>query len=446
MSAGGADPSLRPPIRPIELDLGRPWPLIDGPTGGEAWGGVQILVRLHGSPVGLILAPLPQSGIDPAELRAIVEPVVADAAAAHRLEHGCGPGAPASAAGPATPRPACLVARARISAEGPPLSVVIPTRNRADRLACCVDSVLATGYHDLRVIVVDNAPSGPETQDLVRRRSDWSGRVLYVQEDRAGVARARNRGLAVAGTALVAFLDDDVLVDPGWAAGLVSELTGEPGVGCVTGPIVAAELVELPQIWIEEYGGFCKGFVRRVYDCAQPPPSAPLFPYAAGRFGSGANMAFRAGDLAGAGGFDEALGGGTLSRGGEDLAAFFDVLAAGHRLVYQPSMLVRHYHHRDLAALRRTLLGYGMGLGAYLTKAVYDRPERLLDIARRARPGLNYLLNGSSAKNRGRSASYPWELTAREFLGLGIGPYAYLAARYALRRARDSERRAGAKR
>ncbi len=110
-------------------------------------------------------------------------------------------------------------------------------------------------------------------------------------------------------------------------------------------------------------------------------------------------MAFRRSVLGGIGGFDQALGGGTPARGGEDLAVFFSVLQQGCRLVYQPTMLVRHYHHRDYGSLRRVMLGYGMGLGAYLTKTVYDRPARLLDIARRVPPGLTYLLDGKSAKN-----------------------------------------------
>jgi hypothetical protein len=184
---------------------------------------------------------------------------------------------------------------------------------------------------------------------------------------------------------------------------------------------------------MEEYGGFCKGFVRRVHSCSDPPPS-PLFPYTAGRFGSGANMAFRRSVLGRIGGFDESLGGGTLARGGEDLAVFFSAVAGGCRLVYQPAMLVRHYHHRGYDAVRRVMLGYGMGLGAYLTKTVYDRPTRLLDIARRVPPGLTYLLAGSSAKNRAMSSSYPRELRAREYAGLVLGPFAYLLGRVALRR------------
>lgn len=214
-----------------------------------------------------------------------------------------------------------------------------------------------------------------------------------------GLSGARNTGLAVASASIVAFLDD-AQADAGWLAALV-------------------EPFENPQV-------VATGGVT------------------AGRFGSGANMAFRRSVLGRIGGFDPALGGGTPARGGEDLAVFFSVLQQGWRLVYQPTMLVRRYHHREYGALRQVMLGYGIGLGAYLAKTIYDRPTRLLDIAHRVPPGLKYLLDGKSAKNRGMSSSYPRELRIREYGGLVLGPFAYLAGRALSRREANDAIRAGA--
>ena len=311
---------------------------------------------------------------------------------------------------------------------GPPsLSLVIPTRERPERVLACVRSALATGYPGLEVFVVDNAPTSDATEQAFAN-ADLPG-VHYFREPVAGTSRARNLGLRQARGELVAFLDDDVLVDPAWAAALVEAFVRDPKVDCVTGPIVAAELETEAQILIEEYGGFDKGFARRVLDPATPPPGAPLFPYTAGTLGSGANMAFRREAIDALGGFDVALGGGTMSRGGEDLAAFLGVLLRGSRLAYEPSMLVRHFHHRSYEKLRRVLLGYGMGLGAYLARTVLTDPRQLLEIGRRLPTGVAYLFDPQSAKNAKRQTDYPRELTIRELLGLGVGPFAYVAAR-----------------
>jgi hypothetical protein len=189
-------------------------------------------------------------------------------------------------------------------------------------------------------------------------------------------------------------------------------------------------------MWIEEYGGFAKGFLRRVFDPFDSTAEVPLFPYAAGTYGSGANMAFRRETLLELLGFDPALGIGTAARGGEDLAAFAGALLLGRRLVYEPSMMVRHCHPRDYEKLRQVMLGYGVGLGAYLAKMICDRPSTLSEVVRRVPAGLAYLLSPKSSKNAHKSAGYPRELTFRELAGIAWGPFAYGLGRLELKRRR----------
>src|SRR6185312_6444167 len=110
------------------------------------------------------------------------------------------------------------------------------------------------------------------------------------------------------------------------------------------GRIVPYELVTRAHAWMEGYAGYDKGTSRRVFDLGEHRPEDPLFPFTAGSLGSGANMAFDTSVLRAMGGFDPALGAGTRARGGDDLAAFFEVLQRGHRLVYEPAALVRHRH------------------------------------------------------------------------------------------------------
>jgi len=429
--ATAKDGVLAPPIRILEVDLDQEWAGATGTWDDNAnW--AQVLFRLHGCPVGLVLAPLPPDGFSASALQEVTGAAVADAVGAHRSRDR--ELAEAREHSDDVAEPPCKREHDEISASGPSLDVVVPTRNRPELLERCVDSILSTGYKNLRVIVVDNDPSGPETADRVARRVDWGPRVDYVKVMRAGSSLARNRGIGNATAEIIAFVDDDIVVDPGWAASLVLAFLREPHAGCVTGAIIAAELNTHAQVWIEEYGGFSKGFLRRVYDPLDRPPNLPLYPYAAGTYGSGANMAFRREALNDIQGFDPALGLGTTSRGGEDLAAFAAVLLNGWRLVYEPSVMVKHWHHGEYAALRRVIFGYGLGLGAYLAKTVCDRPSTFFDMVRRAPPGLAYLLSRKSPKNTRKRADYPRELTARELTGLAMGPFAYAMARVKLRR------------
>jgi glycosyltransferase involved in cell wall biosynthesis len=94
----------------------------------------------------------------------------------------------------------------------PPVSVIIPVFNGAAYLADAVSSVRTQGCADLELILVDDG-STDGTADVIRRLPQDG--LRWVRQDNGGPARARNRGLRMAGGGIVAFLDADDL----WPAG-----------------------------------------------------------------------------------------------------------------------------------------------------------------------------------------------------------------------------------
>jgi O-antigen biosynthesis protein len=316
--------------------------------------------------------------------------------------------------------------------DAPFVSVIVATRDRAESLTGCLNSLLAMEYPNFEIVVVDNAPSTSATAELINRRYRNTENVRYVREDQPGLASAHNRGLREINASIVAFTDDDVRVDKHWLAELVGGFGAAPNVGCVTGMIQPAELETPAQLWIEQYSGFSKGFAKRVFDLNTHRPDHPLFPYAAGTMGSGASMAFRTEVLHAIGGFDSALGAGSKGVGGDDLAAFFEVVIHGYAVVYMPSALLYHWHRRDYAGLRRQAYGYGVGLFAYLTKVIVDKPSRIVDFVLKAPYAFYYLLSKKSPKNKNKQLDYPRELTWIERKGMLYGPLAYLISRRAI--------------
>ena len=391
------------PIRLMQLELTDPAP----PAPASGYERARVLVRDAGRPVGVMDVPLDAGSLRPQD------------AARIRGEF-------------TTPEPASEPASEPVSepASVPAVSVVIATHDRPEQLRACLDSVLAQQHPDLRVIVVDNAPSTSATRDMVLRDHPA---VTYVAEEVAGLARAHNAGLAHVSTPVVAFTDDDVVVDPGWVEHLARPFSSDR-VGCVTGLIWPAELETPGQATIEAHGGFGKGFATRRFDLDGARPDDPLFPFTAGAIGSGANMAFRTDALRRIGGFDPALGAGSRGRGGDDLAVFLDIVEADWSVVYEPSAIVYHRHRREQADARAQALNYGVGLGAYLTHAVVRRPSRLLTFARLAPRAAVHLVRSGSAQDHepvpvGGAGLLPWQL-----LGLARGPYDYvLSAREAHR-------------
>jgi len=313
--------------------------------------------------------------------------------------------------------------------EFPRVSVIVATRERPDSLAACLRSLLRQTYTDFEVVVVDNAPTTTRTADLVRHT--WSDNVRHVCEPRPGLAVAHNLGIAAARGELLAFTDDDVIADPGWLAAIVAGFDRPERPACVTGLILPAELRTPAQRLLYRHGGYAKGFRPVVYDRAAPPAD-PLFPFTAGRFGSGANMAFRADVLRGLGGFDPATGVGTPARGGDDLLAFFRTIVRGHRIAYEPAALVWHRHHTGPDAVERQVRGYGTGLGAFLTAAVLREPASLGALVRRIPRGVRHALDRTRAPGRPEPA-WSARLTGIERRALVAGPAAYLRARVRMR-------------
>jgi hypothetical protein len=194
-----------------------------------------------------------------------------------------------------------------------------------------------------------------------------------------------------------------------------------------------AELATQAQLMLELHGHFGKGFETRVFNLNANRPDDPLFPFTVGKLGSGANMSFDKDALRAAGGFDPAIGAGTVARGGDDLAALFSILATGHSLTYEPAALVWHRHRRDVEALAKQAYGYGVGLGAYLASVLAQHPRMIAGAAARLPAGLRYALRSDSPRNQHSAGVWPQELVRLERRGLAYGPVAYAVSRWRTR-------------
>lgn len=321
------------------------------------------------------------------------------------------------------------------------ISVLVATRDRTDYLAACLESLTCQSYTNYEIIVIDNAPTTDASKRYIEQHYPDSA-VRYICEPQPGLAIAHNSGLRVAQGEFIAITDDDVIVDKHWLWHLREAFDRAPEVACVTGLVLPIELETPAQYWLEQYGGFSRGFQERLFDLRDHRLPDVLYPYAAGSYGAGANMAYRSSTLCQMGGFDPALGAGSKGVGGDDLAIFFDVISQGHTIAYTPAAYLYHRHRRDYEGLRRQAFGYGVGLTAYLTKIVMDKPVRLLDMLWRAPAGFRHIFDPQSKKNRHKQADYPKELTWLERYGMLFGPWAYISGRLANRKLATAQQRA----
>ena len=112
----------------------------------------------------------------------------------------------------------------------PQVSVIVPTYNRAHVLGESVASLLAEREVDLEVVVVDDG-STDDTAALLAGLGDR--RVRAVIRPHAGIAAARNAGIAAARAPYVAFHDSDDLALPGRLSVPLAFLAAYPEVDLV---------------------------------------------------------------------------------------------------------------------------------------------------------------------------------------------------------------------
>jgi GT2 family glycosyltransferase len=403
--------NLIAPVRVAVIDVAGPLADIDcgraeQPPYTAAW----VLVCKAGRPLGSIEIPLRDPVIGVAELerevsRQLGEEWRRDRPAAHQP-------------------PPLPLSRA---------SVVVPTNfARPAELRRCLKTLAELDHPDYEVIVVDNRPADTPLAELEG--------VRVVRESRPGISAARNRGVAVATGEIVAFTDDDVQVHPGWLSALGRRFARQPHVSAVSGLVVPLELETQAQVFFEQSGsGLDRGYAPLTFERAgrfrvrrrdrQDGRDEVRSLYLTGEYGFGANMAFRTAVLQASGGFDQALGVGTPTRGGEDLAMFVELLTAGHQIGFEPSAIIEHQHRATIEDLDRQIYGYGLGFTAMLTAVAVRDPRHLVGLAAIVPAWVKSLRVESSAKSVNRADDYPPDVSRAELRGMAAGPIAYLRAR-----------------
>jgi GT2 family glycosyltransferase len=439
---------LTGPCAVTVLDLDRALAALDLglASDGQPYRWLRALVRLHGDTLATIEAPVVDGRVETSELSEWIWQAAGDRLLSHVQANGCVPVSILTRQALIAGLPAPRCNQRDQSAGRPFVSVVVLTAGRTERLAHCIRSIVDLSYPDFELVIVDNAPESGSTRELVAQWARARIRVRYITEPVRGVSRARNRGIASTEAGIVAFTDDDVMVDQGWIERIVAPFLEDEQVGVVTGLVIAARLETIEERRFEHFSGFARGLDVLTFDTDQHrPPSQPLFPYWGAAFGATNNVAFRRAVLEEIGGFDEALGYGTPARSGADIDVFTRALLSGARLIYEPRAVCWHYHRADAQALRRQVFNYAAGATAVLTKWSLRDRGLVWRFARMAGSALLPTRGGPGAATAPREAdrfrqllrmSHDQGVLLRQLAGFALGPFLYVQSARGARRDR----------
>jgi len=133
------------------------------------------------------------------------------------------------------PTPPAVERRIREMAS-PIVSVILPTRDRADTVVDAIASVQAQHFTEWELIVVDDGSVDATAAAVQPYLADQ--RIRYVEQPAAGVSAARNHGLRLARGALIAYLDSDNIWYPDFLAAAVKVFAADAVVDMVYGVLV----------------------------------------------------------------------------------------------------------------------------------------------------------------------------------------------------------------
>lgn len=207
------------------------------------------------------------------------------------------------------------------------ISVVIITRNRCKDLKECLNSIFDMNVTPNEVIVVDNL----STDGTEKIKEFYPIKFISIKE--RGMTKARNMGISVAQGDVVAFVDDDVIVDKNWLKYLI-EAHEKDGIYGVGGRVIP---YGMPKNCYVKVGGmvgkvFDDGLILSNFDIFMSHLIEVDFLY-------GCNMSFKKEALVKVGGFDENLRGNCFR---EDTDACLRMKKLGYKLIYEPRALVWH--------------------------------------------------------------------------------------------------------
>lgn len=223
------------------------------------------------------------------------------------------------------------------------LTVVVPVRDRSQQLARCLAALVP-----LPVIVVDDASERPH---LVAEVAHRHGARVHRMTTNVGPAGARNAGLQLVRTPLVAFVDSDVTIDAARLLDLARHCT-DPRVALV-GPQVIGKVRSQKPRWFERYDAAASSLDLGSTGGVVRPGAAVGWLPSACLVGRTDLLAGEPGG--GIGGFEDGW------RVAEDVDLVWRLVDAGHVVRYDPGVRADH----DVRGTVRTWLGrkffYGTG-------------------------------------------------------------------------------------
>lgn len=248
------------------------------------------------------------------------------------------------------------------------ISVVVCTHNRAYSLEQTLKSLQGMAVPvglSWELIIVDNNSSDNTKEVIDNFINKFDLNVKYVVEKHQGLSYARNMGVQKASGTIIAFTDDDCIVDRHWIASISREFHSNESIAGIGGRVEVYNKLDRPvsvRIYKEK---MTLSSIDRLFNLI-----------------IGCNMAFARPVFDEIGGFDTDFGAGTRFASTEDIDFLYRTYKKGLKVIYSPDVLVYHNHgRRNDKQIKALYKGYAIGRGAFYCKHILMADKDVLRLA-----------------------------------------------------------------
>ena len=257
----------------------------------------------------------------------------------------------------------------------PQISLIVCTRNRAESLPACLNSIeqaaVANRAVEVELLIVNNGSTDATAAVLRAWQRSTSVRCRVLLAEQRGLSHARNCGLEHATGKIIAFTDDDCTVARDYLTQVERAYATDAGPALRGGRVELGDPRDLPftiktDLAPQRFtGGHPGGFIH------------------------GCNLTMSRSALELVGRFDTRLGAGQPIGAAEDSDFVYRAHRSGVMVLYDPSIVVFHHHgRRDFAEVKLLQEVYNLGNGALYAKHGLRDWKLLFRICRDIRSGL----------------------------------------------------------
>jgi len=249
----------------------------------------------------------------------------------------------------------------------PQISVVLPTRDRSDRVLGAVRAVVAGDFRDFEIVVVDQSIRS-DTEDAIAA-CGIDAALRYLRSETRGLSNGLNVGIGAARGGLIAITGDDCEPRPDWLSRIHDAFGRDERIGIVFGAVRPGSH-DVRQGFVAAYARAGTSIAYRVTEKDR-----------AG--GTSACMAVRQRVWTELHGFDPLLGVGAMLRAGEETDLAIRALCAGYYVFEDSAIEVTHKGFMPWSELDLLIERNWFGTGAAVGKLLKRRPgSGLLVLAR----------------------------------------------------------------